>query len=32
VWRGPAWMPSLPEIRAPELWIDRVRASAVVQH
>jgi coenzyme F420 biosynthesis associated uncharacterized protein len=26
VWRGPEWLPSLPEIREPELWLERVRA------
>jgi coenzyme F420 biosynthesis associated uncharacterized protein len=26
VWRGSEWLPSLPEIRRPELWLDRVRA------
>lgn len=24
VWRGPEWLPTLPEIRAPHQWIDRV--------
>lgn len=24
VWRGPEWLPTLPEIRAPQQWIDRV--------
>ncbi|MGH9151677.1 MAG: zinc-dependent metalloprotease [Acidimicrobiales bacterium] len=27
VWRGPEWLPSLAEIRAPGTWIDRVRAA-----
>lgn len=26
VWEGPAWLPSWPEIRQPELWIDRTRS------
>ncbi|MGH9089333.1 MAG: zinc-dependent metalloprotease [Acidimicrobiales bacterium] len=26
VWQGPAWLPSLAEIREPDRWIDRVRA------
>ena len=26
VWRGSEWLPTLPEIRAPELWLERVRA------
>ena len=25
VWRGPEWLPSLAEIRAPDDWIDRVQ-------
>jgi coenzyme F420 biosynthesis associated uncharacterized protein len=28
VWRGPEWIPTLPEIREPQLWISRVRAAA----
>ena len=28
VWRGPEWLPSLAEIRAPHAWIDRVRTAA----
>ena len=30
VWRGPEWLPTLDEIRAPETWLDRVHALAVV--
>jgi coenzyme F420 biosynthesis associated uncharacterized protein len=26
VWTGPEWLPSMAEIRQPELWIDRVRS------
>jgi len=26
VWRGPEWLPSLPEIRAPERWLARADA------
>lgn len=26
VWRGQEWLPTLPEIRRPELWLERVRA------
>jgi len=26
VWGGPEWLPSLAEIREPDLWIDRARA------
>jgi putative hydrolase len=26
VWRGREWLPTLPEIRRPELWLERVRA------
>jgi coenzyme F420 biosynthesis associated uncharacterized protein len=25
VWRGPEWLPTLAEIRAPDEWVDRVR-------
>jgi len=28
VWRGPEWLPSLAEIRAPDRWVVRVRAAA----
>jgi len=28
VWRGPEWLPSLAEIREPELWINRARDEA----
>ena len=28
VWRGPEWLPTLAEIKAPERWVDRVRAGA----
>lgn len=28
VWTGPAWLPTLAEIRAPELWIDRIELLA----
>ncbi len=24
VWRGPQWLPTLPEIRAPRQWVERV--------
>ena len=27
VWRGPEWLPTLAEIRAPDAWIDRVRTA-----
>ena len=27
VWRGPEWLPTLAEIRAPDSWIDRVRTA-----
>ena len=27
VWRGPEWLPTLPEIREPQLWLARVRAA-----
>src|SRR5438445_3991471 len=27
VWRGSEWLPSLPEIRRPELWLDRVQTA-----
>jgi coenzyme F420 biosynthesis associated uncharacterized protein len=27
VWQGPEWLPSLVEIRDPELWIDRARSA-----
>ncbi len=27
VWRGPEWLPTLAEIREPELWISRVEAT-----
>jgi coenzyme F420 biosynthesis associated uncharacterized protein len=27
VWDGPQWLPSLPEIRSPQGWVDRVRAA-----
>jgi coenzyme F420 biosynthesis associated uncharacterized protein len=26
-WRGPQWLPTLAEIRAPQDWLDRVRLS-----
>lgn len=26
-WRGPQWLPTLAEIRAPQEWLDRVRLS-----
>jgi coenzyme F420 biosynthesis associated uncharacterized protein len=26
-WRGPEWLPTLAEIRAPQDWLDRVRLS-----
>jgi coenzyme F420 biosynthesis associated uncharacterized protein len=26
-WRGPEWLPTLAEIRAPQEWLDRVRLS-----
>jgi hypothetical protein len=26
VWRGPEWLPSLAEIRAPERWLARADA------
>lgn len=26
-WRGAEWLPTLPEIRAPQEWLDRVRLS-----
>ena len=26
-WRGPEWLPTLTEIRAPQEWLDRVRLS-----
>lgn len=26
-WRGPSWLPTLEEIRAPQEWIERVRLS-----
>jgi coenzyme F420 biosynthesis associated uncharacterized protein len=26
-WRGPEWLPSMAEIRAPQEWLDRVRLS-----
>ena len=29
-WRGPEWLPSLDEIRDPQLWIDRVGAPAIL--
>lgn len=25
-WEGPEWLPSLPEIRTPALWVERVRS------
>ena len=28
VWLGPEWLPTLAEIKAPERWVDRVRAGA----
>lgn len=27
VWRGPEWLPTLPEIREPQRWIARVEAA-----
>ena len=27
-WRGPEWLPTLPEIRQPEVWMARVREAA----
>ena len=27
-WQGPEWLPSLPEIRDPSSWIDRVQRSS----
>ncbi|MFN2607233.1 MAG: zinc-dependent metalloprotease [Acidimicrobiales bacterium] len=24
LWRGPEWLPALPEIKSPELWLSRV--------
>jgi uncharacterized protein (DUF2342 family) len=27
VWRGPEWLPSLTEIREPELWLNRVASA-----
>ena len=27
VWEGPGWLPSWPEIRAPQSWIDRATAA-----
>jgi len=27
VWRGPEWLPTLPEIREPQRWIARVEAT-----
>ncbi|MHB1585283.1 MAG: zinc-dependent metalloprotease [Acidimicrobiales bacterium] len=27
VWRGPEWLPSLPEIRDPDRWVSRVTAA-----
>ena len=27
VWRGPEWVPTLPEIRDPEAWLARVRVA-----
>jgi uncharacterized protein (DUF2342 family) len=27
VWRDEEFLPSLPEIRRPELWLERVRAA-----
>jgi coenzyme F420 biosynthesis associated uncharacterized protein len=27
VWRGPEWLPTLPEIREPQLWLSRVRSA-----
>ena len=28
VWEGPEWLPSLGEIRSPQLWIERARATS----
>ena len=27
LWRGPEWIPTLPEIKAPELWLSRVASA-----
>jgi uncharacterized protein (DUF2342 family) len=27
LWRGPEWLPTLPEIKAPELWLSRVASA-----
>ena len=27
LWRGPEWIPTLPEIKAPELWLARVASA-----
>lgn len=29
-WRGPEWLPTLEEIRAPDAWIERVRQQSTV--
>jgi coenzyme F420 biosynthesis associated uncharacterized protein len=29
-WEGPEWLPTLPEIREPDLWIARVREGATI--
>jgi coenzyme F420 biosynthesis associated uncharacterized protein len=28
VWEGPQWLPTLPEIQRPHLWVERVRSAA----
>lgn len=27
LWQGPEWLPTLPEIKAPELWLSRVASA-----
>jgi putative hydrolase len=27
LWRGPEWIPTLPEIKSPELWLARVASA-----
>jgi coenzyme F420 biosynthesis associated uncharacterized protein len=31
-WNGPEFLPTMPEIRQPELWIARVRDGAIADH
>ncbi|MDQ6692611.1 MAG: zinc-dependent metalloprotease [Candidatus Dormibacteraeota bacterium] len=28
VWEGPLWLPTLPEIQRPHLWVERARSAA----